>query len=118
MARLRVPVHIMNVTNQDQVLSEGTSIGHGQPAVCAAAIDDQKHESRWKQGLCKQLREVIAGARPNVSLTEPRHWRSSLLTIKTPLKQRAVTTGAQRKYATGSIPVTPGPFASHHADSL
>ena len=28
-ARPRVPVRIMNVTNQDQVLSEGTTIGHG-----------------------------------------------------------------------------------------
>jgi len=70
MARPTVPVCIMNVTNQDQVLSEGTTIGHGEPAVCAAAIDDQKHEPRWKQGLCKQLREVIAGARPNMSPRE------------------------------------------------
>jgi len=58
----------MNVTNQDEVLSEGTTIGHGEPDAWAAAIDDQKHEPRWKQGLCKQLREVIAGARPNVTL--------------------------------------------------
>jgi hypothetical protein len=60
----------MNVTNQDQVLSEGTTIGHGEPAVWPAAIDDQKHEPRRKQGLCKKLREVIAGARPNMSLRE------------------------------------------------
>jgi hypothetical protein len=45
MARPRVPVHIMNLTNQDQVRSEGTTTGHGEPAVCAAAIDDQKHEA-------------------------------------------------------------------------
>jgi hypothetical protein len=30
-ARPRVPVRIMNVTNQDQVLGEGTTIGHGTP---------------------------------------------------------------------------------------
>jgi hypothetical protein len=32
-ARLKVPVRIMNVINQDQVMSEGTTIGHGEPAV-------------------------------------------------------------------------------------
>jgi hypothetical protein len=30
-ARPRVPVRIMNVTNQDQVVCEGTTIGHGTP---------------------------------------------------------------------------------------
>jgi len=40
--------------------------------VCAATIDDQKPQPRQKQGLCKQLREVIAGARSNVSLGEAR----------------------------------------------
>jgi hypothetical protein len=43
-ARPRVPVRIMNVTNQDQVLSEGTTIGHGEPAMWAATISDQKPE--------------------------------------------------------------------------
>jgi hypothetical protein len=58
------------MTNQDQVMSGGTIIGHGEPAVWAATIDDQKPEQRQKQGLCKQLREVIAGARPNLSIRE------------------------------------------------
>jgi len=39
-------------------------------AMWAAAIDDQKPQPRQKQGLCKQLKEVIAGARPNASLGE------------------------------------------------
>lgn len=38
----RVLLRIMNVNNQDQVLSEGNNIGHGEPPVWAAAIDDQK----------------------------------------------------------------------------
>ena len=37
----RLIVRIMNVTNQDQILNEGTNIGHGEPAMWAAAIDDQ-----------------------------------------------------------------------------
>ena len=60
----------MNVINQDQVLSEGTTIGHGEPAVWATVIDDQKREPWWKQGLCKELQEATAGAKPNVSLRE------------------------------------------------
>jgi hypothetical protein len=32
-ARPRVHVRIMNVTNQDRMMSEGTTIGHGEPAV-------------------------------------------------------------------------------------
>ena len=34
----------MNVTNQDQVLSEGTIIGNGETAIWAANIEDQKPE--------------------------------------------------------------------------
>jgi len=37
----RLTVRFMNVTNQDQMLSESTTIEHGEPAVWAAAIDDQ-----------------------------------------------------------------------------
>ena len=47
------------------MLSEGITIGHGEPAVWAAAID-QKPKPRRKQGLCKQPKEVEAGARPNL----------------------------------------------------
>jgi hypothetical protein len=41
----------MNVTNQDQVLSEGTTIGHYEQAMLAAAIDDWEPEPRGKQAL-------------------------------------------------------------------
>jgi hypothetical protein len=58
----------MNVTNQDQVLSEGTSIGHREPGVLAATIKDQKPEPRQNKELCKQLREVIDCTRPNLSV--------------------------------------------------
>jgi hypothetical protein len=57
----------MNVTNQDQVLNEGTTIGHGEPAMWAAGIDDLEPEPRRKQGLCKHLEEMIDDARPNLS---------------------------------------------------
>ena len=60
----------MNVTNQDQVLGEGTTIGHGEPAVWAATIDDQKPEPRQDKEFPKQLREVIAVAKPNLSIRE------------------------------------------------
>ena len=69
-ARPRVPVRIMNVTSHNQVLRDGTDIGHGEPAVWAATIDYQKPEPRRKRGLCKQLREVIVGARPTLSVRE------------------------------------------------
>jgi len=52
-ARPRVPVHIMNVTSHDQVLSDGTTIGHEEPAVWAATIDDQMSKPRRKRGCCK-----------------------------------------------------------------
>jgi hypothetical protein len=69
-AKLRVPVYIMNVTNQDQVLSEGTIIGHEEPALWAANIDKQKPQPRQKQALCKQLKKVTTGARPHVNIRE------------------------------------------------
>jgi len=49
---------------------DGTTIGHGEPAVWAATIDYQKPKPRRKWGLCKRLREVIVGARPNLSVRE------------------------------------------------
>jgi hypothetical protein len=51
----RVPVRIMN-----QVVNEGTTIGHGEPAMWATAIDELEPEPRRNHGLCKQLEEVIA----------------------------------------------------------
>ena len=66
----KVPVRSMNETDQDQVLSGGTIIGHGQPAMWAATIDKQKPRPRWKQGLGSEPREVMAGARPNLSIRE------------------------------------------------
>jgi hypothetical protein len=69
-ARPRLPVHIMNVTSHDQVLRDGTTIGHGEPAVWAATTDYQKPEPRRKRGLCEQLKEVIVRARPILSVRE------------------------------------------------
>jgi hypothetical protein len=60
----------VNVTNQDQGLSEGTTIEHEEPAVWAAAVNDQKPQTRRKQGLRQQLKEMIAVVRRNVSLRE------------------------------------------------
>jgi hypothetical protein len=47
-ARPRLSVCIMNVTNKDQVLNEGTNLGHGEPAIWAAATDDQDPQPRRK----------------------------------------------------------------------
>jgi hypothetical protein len=106
----------MNVINQDQVLREGTIIEHGQPTVWAAPIDDQKPEPRWKQGLCKQLGEVIMGARPNLSIREAQALEE-LIADHQDVFKKAVTMGTKR-CTIGSIPATPGPFASHHKTSV
>jgi hypothetical protein len=65
-----------------------------------------------------QTTEVIAGIRSNVSLREAQALEELIADYQESLKQRAMTKGAQRKYTTGSIPATPGQYASHHADSL
>jgi hypothetical protein len=49
-ARPRIPVRIMNVTVQDQVLSEGTTIEHGVSAVWIAAIIDKKPNHDGSRG--------------------------------------------------------------------
>jgi hypothetical protein len=55
----------MNVTNHNQALSEGTTVGHGQPGVCTtSAIDEQEPKPRRKDRLCKQFKEVLSGDRP------------------------------------------------------
>ena len=100
----------MNVTNQDQVLSEGTTVGHGQPAVWAATIDDQKPEPRWKQGLCKQLREVTVGARPNLSIREAQALEELIADYQDVFETKSGDNGHTEKVYNRT-------FASHHADS-
>jgi hypothetical protein len=53
-------------------------------------------------GVLQTIKEVTAGARPNMSLREAQA-QQELMTIKTSLKYRAVTTDEQRKCTTGSI---------------
>jgi hypothetical protein len=60
----------VNVSYQDQVLGGGTIIGHGQLAVWAATIENHESEPRRKQELGPQLRDVLVGARPNLSARE------------------------------------------------
>jgi len=69
-AGTEVPVRVMNLTDQDQVLGGGTIIGYGQLAVWAATIENQKPGPRWKQGLGPELREVMVDARPNLTIRE------------------------------------------------
>ena len=52
------------------MLSEGTTIGHGESPVWAATIEDQEPKPRQNKQFSKQLREVLAGARPNLSIRE------------------------------------------------
>jgi hypothetical protein len=66
----RLPVLIMKVTNREHMVSGGTIIRHGEPAVRATTIDDQEREQRRKRGQCKQLWVVIVGARSNLSIRE------------------------------------------------
>ena len=112
-----VPVRVMNVTDQDQVLGGGTIIGHGQPAVWAANIGDQKPEPQRERRLGLQLREIMVGAKPNLSIREAQELEELLADYQDFLRPEAVTAGAQRKCTTESIPATPGPFASRRADS-
>jgi hypothetical protein len=57
----------MNVTNQDQVLGEGTTIRHGEPVTWAASLDDQEQRPR---DLCKELKDMVSGTRPNLNKKE------------------------------------------------
>jgi hypothetical protein len=60
----------MNVTNQDQVRGEGTNIGHGEPVTWASSLDYQEQQPRRTRGLCKELKDMVFGARPNLSKKE------------------------------------------------
>jgi hypothetical protein len=69
-SRPRVPARIMNVTNQDQVLGESTTIGHGEPVTCAASLDDQEQQPRRTRGLSKEHKDMMSGSRPNLNKKE------------------------------------------------
>jgi hypothetical protein len=69
-ARERVPVRIVNVADQDQVLSEGTVVGHVEPVVWTMPLGDQELPPPATQGACEQLQGVISDAMPNLDATE------------------------------------------------
>ena len=69
-AQVRVPVRMMNVTDRDKVLSEGTTIGCGEPVMWAGAPDDSEVRTGQPQELCKQLQDVVKGAKPNLNNRE------------------------------------------------
>jgi hypothetical protein len=88
------------------------------PVVWAAAIDDHKPQPRQKQGLCKQLKKVTAGARTNASLGEVQALEELVADYQELFEKKALTTGANRKYTTGLMPATPGSYTSRQLDSL
>jgi hypothetical protein len=69
-ARERVPVRIVNVANQDQVLSEGTVVGHVEPVAWTMPVGDQETPPPATQGPCEQLHGAISDAKPNLNATE------------------------------------------------
>jgi hypothetical protein len=69
-ARQRVPVRIANLTNQDQVIKEGTTLGYCEPITWTAPIYDLENQPRSTRGLGKQLQGLVSGARPNLNTRE------------------------------------------------
>ena len=117
-SRPSVPVRIMNVIIQYQILRECTNIGHEASAVWVANIEDQDPEPRQNKQLSKQLREVIAGARPNMSITESQEIQELVADYLEIFETISVNVGAQIHCTMGSILAMPGPFASLLADTL
>jgi hypothetical protein len=72
-AQQEVPIRIMNMRNQDQVLAEGTTLSHCKPVMWAASANGLEPQTPWTQGLCKQLQEVVSGNRLNLNNGEIKH---------------------------------------------
>jgi hypothetical protein len=66
----RVPVQIVNVADRDQVLSEGTVVGHVEPVAWTMRVGDQEPHLPATQGPYEQLQGVISDAKPNLDATE------------------------------------------------
>jgi hypothetical protein len=60
------------------------------------------------------MKEVIADARPNLNLRKAQELEELIADCQDIFE----TNGAQRKYTTRSIPATPYPFTTQHADTL
>jgi hypothetical protein len=71
-ARERVPVRIVNVADRDQVLSEGTVVGHVELVAWSMPLGDQQRPPPATQGPCEQLQGVISDVKPNLDATETR----------------------------------------------
>jgi hypothetical protein len=69
-ARESVPVRIVNVVDRNQVLSEGTVVGHVEPVALTMPVGDQEPPPPATQGPCDQLQGVISDAKPNLDATE------------------------------------------------
>jgi hypothetical protein len=54
-ARETVPVRIVNVADRDQVLSEGTVVGHVEPVAWTMPVGDREPPLPATQGTCEQL---------------------------------------------------------------
>jgi hypothetical protein len=65
-----VPVRIANVTDRDQVLSEGTVEEHVEPVAWTMPVGEQELPPPTTQGPCEQFQVVISDAKPNVNATE------------------------------------------------
>jgi hypothetical protein len=63
----------MNMCNQDQVLAEGTTLGHCKAVMWAVPTNGLETQTPWTQGLCKQLQEMVTCARLNLNAGEINH---------------------------------------------
>ena len=96
-AGLEVPVRVINVTDQDQVLGGGTLIGHGQPAVWAANFGDQKPEPQRERRLGLQLRDLMVGAKPNLNISEAQALEEILADYQDVFETGSVDRGRTKK---------------------
>jgi hypothetical protein len=69
-ARKRVHVRIVNVADRDQVLSEGTIVGHVEPVAWTMPVGDQEPRPPATKGHSEQLQGVISDAKPNLDAME------------------------------------------------
>jgi hypothetical protein len=94
-ARQKVPVRIVNIIDQDQILTGGTTTGHCEPVTWAAPVDDIEHQSQATQGLVNNSKRLSSAPSRTSTRQKPRSWRSSLLDSKTSSQQRVGTFGTR-----------------------
>jgi hypothetical protein len=75
-ARQEVPVRVLNVSLQDQILARRSPLSHYEPVTWVTPLDATGLRMQEASGLCEQLQSVVTMVRPTSVTKSLESWRN------------------------------------------